>query len=101
MPHILNNRAIVLIGGEVVKAQRAPFLHRNGKLLLIFPQIQVSSAAPQSMQVTWEGVEASVSSPHPVPRNGGGFGDSSSEWKIVGCFSLIALILFCSFQATW
>jgi len=44
--------------GEVVKAQRARFLHRNGKLLFTFRQIQVPSAGRQTIQGVLEGVEA-------------------------------------------
>jgi hypothetical protein len=42
----------------VIKAQRARFLHRNGKLLLTFRQIQVPSAELQTIQGYLEGVEA-------------------------------------------
>ncbi len=44
--------------GEVVKAQKARFLHRNGKLLFTFRQIQVPSREPQTIQGYLEGVEA-------------------------------------------
>ncbi len=44
--------------GQVVKAQKARFLHRNGKLLFIFCQIQVPSAEPQTIQGYLEGLEA-------------------------------------------
>jgi hypothetical protein len=44
--------------GQVVKAQKARFLHRNGKLLFTFRQIQVPSAEPQTIQGYLEGLEA-------------------------------------------
>jgi len=44
--------------GEVVKAQKARFLHRNGKILFTFHQIQVPSAEPQTIRGYLEGVEA-------------------------------------------
>jgi hypothetical protein len=44
--------------GEVVKAQKARFLHRNGKLNFTFRQIQVPSAEPQNIRGYLEGVEA-------------------------------------------
>jgi hypothetical protein len=44
--------------GEVVKSQKARFLHRNGKLLFTFRQIQVRSGEPQTIQGYLEGVEA-------------------------------------------
>ena len=44
--------------GEVVKAQKARFLHRNGKLLFTFRQIQIPSAETQPIQGYLEGLEA-------------------------------------------
>jgi len=44
--------------GEVVKAQKARRLHRNGKLLFVFHQVQLPSAAAQNIQGYLEGAEA-------------------------------------------
>jgi hypothetical protein len=44
--------------GQIVKAQKARWFHRNGKLLFVFRQLEVPSAAPQSIQGYLEGVEA-------------------------------------------
>jgi hypothetical protein len=44
--------------GDVVKAQPARFLHRNGKVLFVFRQIQLPAGAKQSIQGYLEGVEA-------------------------------------------
>ena len=44
--------------GDVVEAQRARFLHRNGKVLFVFHQIKLPAGAVQSTQGYLEGVEA-------------------------------------------
>jgi len=44
--------------GEVVEAQPARRLHRNGKLLFVFRQIKLPAGAVQSIQGYLEGVEA-------------------------------------------
>ncbi|MBZ5591538.1 MAG: hypothetical protein LAP39_04840 [Acidobacteriia bacterium] len=44
--------------GDVVEAQPARWLHRNGKLLFVFHQIQLPSATAQDIQGQLEGVEA-------------------------------------------
>ena len=44
--------------GDVVEAQPARRLHRNGKVLFVFRQIQLPAAAVQSIQGYLEGVEA-------------------------------------------
>ena len=43
--------------GEVVRAQKARSLHRNGKLLFVFRQIQLPTAAVQAVRGDLEGVE--------------------------------------------
>ncbi|MEO8661387.1 MAG: hypothetical protein ABI693_23155 [Bryobacteraceae bacterium] len=43
--------------GEVVKAQKARYLHRNGKLLFVFRQIQLPTATAQAIRGDLEGVE--------------------------------------------
>ncbi|HXM41308.1 MAG TPA: hypothetical protein VN924_08655 [Bryobacteraceae bacterium] len=44
--------------GDVVQAQRARFLHRNGKVLFVFHQIRLPAGPAQSIQGYLEGVEA-------------------------------------------
>lgn len=44
--------------GDVVEAQRARLLHRNGKVLFVFHQIKLPARAAQSIQGYLEGVEA-------------------------------------------
>jgi len=44
--------------GDIVQAQRARFLHRNGRVLFAFHQIEPPAGAAQSIQGYLEGVEA-------------------------------------------
>jgi hypothetical protein len=44
--------------GDIVEAQRARFLHRNGRVLFEFHQIKAPAGAAQSIQGYLEGVEA-------------------------------------------
>jgi hypothetical protein len=46
------------LAGEVVKAQRGRFLHRNGKLLFVFREIKAPAGAGRGVQGYLEGVEA-------------------------------------------
>src|ERR1039457_5792904 len=47
-----------LLLGDIVEAQRARFLHRNGKVLFVFHQIKLPAGAAQGIQGYLEGVEA-------------------------------------------
>jgi hypothetical protein len=57
--------------GEVVKAQKARFLHRNGKLLFTFRQILIGTTQPQSIQGYLDGVEADWSTHLALDSEGG------------------------------
>jgi hypothetical protein len=44
--------------GEVVEAQRARFLHRNGKVLFVFRQVRLPAGAAEGVQGYLQGVDA-------------------------------------------
>jgi hypothetical protein len=68
--HLLIPQGTRLIG-EVVKAQKARFLHRNGKLLFTFRQILIGTTQPQSIQGYLDGVEADWSTHLALDSEGG------------------------------
>jgi hypothetical protein len=47
-----------LLRGDVVEAQPARHLHRNGKVLFVFRQVELTAGTKQSIQGHLEGVEA-------------------------------------------
>lgn len=48
--------------GDIVEAQRARWLHRNGKLQFVFHQVKLPEGTVQSMQGYLEGIEADFNS---------------------------------------
>jgi hypothetical protein len=62
--------------GEVVEAQRARFLHRNGKVLFAFRQMKLPASAAQGVQGFLEGVEADFNEHLILDAEGGTHVDS-------------------------
>jgi hypothetical protein len=62
--------------GEVVEAQRARFLHRNGKVLFVFREIKPGAGAAQGVQGYLEGVEADFNEHLILDAEGGTHVDS-------------------------
>jgi hypothetical protein len=68
--------------GDVVAAQPARFLHRNGKLLFMFRQVKLPLGAVQSTQGYLEGVEADFDA-HLTLDSEGGMRASSPKTRFI------------------